>query len=228
MALLPKRQRPWSEHRALVAEYLRKIALPFESVAGEILRERLASEREEELLQPSLVLWACGACGGDAHAAVPVAASISLFERSMQMHAELAHDGAQARWGLGQSLNAGDALYAVAFRTLADDAVKPQRRLVATRIVARGVLEAIAGRNGAMTGAALAAGAVIAGASETVRRCFARAGRLLSGIAAAHDRRSARAIGQQAASAIERCHIDAAHRATFDAVVAYLAEEKPE
>jgi geranylgeranyl pyrophosphate synthase len=228
MALAPKQQPPLGEHRALVREYLRRIALPFESVAGTIVRERLASEREEELLRPSLVLWACQACGGAARAAVPVAAAIALFERSMRLHDELAEEGALAQWGLGQSLNAGDALYAIAFRTLADDAVKPQRRLAATRIVARAVLEAIEGRNGAMTAAALASGALIAGASENLRRCFARAGRMLAGVTAASDSEGARAMAHRAVSAMHRCGIEAAHCATFEDLVAYQLEQRPQ
>jgi hypothetical protein len=225
MALLSKRQPPLGEHRALVREYLRSIALPFESVAGAIVRERFTSEREEELLLPSLALWASVACGGDATAAVPIAASVSLFERSMRLHGELAEDGAPARWGLGQSLNAGDALYAIAFRTLAEDAAQPERRLAAARLVARAVLETIEGRTGAIPAATLAAGALVAGAPGRVRGHFARAGRLLAGIRSSHDSEWTQRLAQRALSAIDRGGVVAKDRTAFEDVVAYLCEK---
>ena len=77
------------------------------------------------------VLWACAAQTRDLADALPVAAAFDLFDRFMLLHDELADESAAtvARWGLGQSLNAGDALYALAFRTLASDVQHPQRRL---------------------------------------------------------------------------------------------------
>jgi hypothetical protein len=221
MALLSARQPPLGEHRALLREYLRKIALPFESDAGSIVRERLASEREEALLTPSLALWACSACGGDVRAAVPIGSAIYLFERSMQLHDELTEDPELARWGLGQSLNAGDALYAIAFRTLAENVADSQRRLAAARLVARAVLAAIEGRAGVMTSAALAAGALAAGADEKIRLRLARVGRLLAGTATAADAQRVGRIARRAADAIERCGIDAAHRTALGEFVAY-------
>ena len=224
MALLSRRQPPLNEHRAQLREYLRRIALPFESDAGSIVRERLAGEHEDELVRPSLALWACAACGGEARAAVPIAASIYLFERSMRLHDELAADRELARWGLGQSLNAGDALYAIAFRTLVENVGAPDRRLVAARVVARAVLEAIEGGSGAMTSAALAAGAIVAGAPETVWRRFARAGRLLAGITKTTGAARARKRGERAVCAIERWGVAAHHQAAFEELVAYLLD----
>jgi geranylgeranyl pyrophosphate synthase len=225
MALTSPRYPPLGEHRAHVREYLREIALPFESVAGTIVREQLAAEREAALLDPSLALWACAACGGPVPAAVPIAAAVALFESSMRLHDESAEARAPAHWGLGQSLNAGDALYAVAFRTLAENVVDPPRRLAAARTLARAVLEAIEGRLGAMQSGALAAGAIVAGAPVARVRALARTGRLLAGIERTRGTQRAARIGQRAISAIERCGIDAPHRAAFEELVAYLLDQ---
>jgi len=133
------------------------------------------------------LLWACAANGGDTGEALPVAAAFDLFDRFMLLHDELADVSAEpiTRWGLGQSLNAGDALYALAFRMLASDVGNPERRLEAARIAGEAVLEAIEGRETtmegrcALTGAALQAGAIIGGACGDVALAFASAGRAL-------------------------------------------------
>ena len=237
-------QPPLGEHRANVRDYLRGIDLPFESVAGTIVRERLATEDDEDLLRSSLVLWACAACGGDLRDALPVAASFHLFDRFVRLHDELV-DGSVEHWGLGQSLNAGDALYALAFRTLADGVIDAQRRLTVAGLVARAVLESIEGRNvdierpesdkllpqvrsvrrriAALTGAALGSGAIIAGANERVQRGFIRAGYLLAVAASTvDDAKLAHRIGAKANEAITRCGVELEHRNAFETVVAYV------
>lgn len=208
------------EHRALVREYLRGVTLPFESIAGVIVRERLASEREPALVSSVLVLWACAACGREARAAVPVAASLSLFERSLELHAELTEDGAIGHWGLGQGLNAGDALFAIAFRTLAEDVTEARPRLAAAQLVARAVLEAIEGRNTAITAAALVAGALIAGATPKTQQCFASAGEYIAQAATTRNPAEARRLADTALGAIETCEIDPQHRASLEALLA--------
>lgn len=233
-------QPPLGEHRANVREYLRGIELPFESVAGTIVRERLATEDDEDLLRSSLVLWACAACGGDLRDALPVAAAFHLFDRFVRLHDELV-DGSVEHWGLGQSLNAGDALYALAFRTLADGVVDAQRRLAVAGLVARAVLESIEGRHvdierpesnellpqlrsvrrrvAALTGAALGSGAILAGAHERVVRGFIRAGYLLAVASTVDDPKLARRVGSKACEAITRCGVDSQHRASFNDVI---------
>ncbi|HEY1975758.1 MAG TPA: polyprenyl synthetase family protein [Candidatus Baltobacteraceae bacterium] len=236
-------QPPLGEHRANVREYLRGIDLPFESVAGTIVRERLATEDDEDLLRSSLVLWACAACGGDLRDALPVAASFHLFDRFVRLHDELV-DGSVEHWGLGQSLNAGDALYALAFRTLADGVLDAQRRLAVAGLVARAVLESIEGRNvdierpesdgllpqvrsvrrrvAALTGAALGSGAIIAGASERIVRGFIRAGYLLAVAATVEEAKLAQRVGAKAREAVARCGVELEYRNGFETVVAYV------
>jgi geranylgeranyl diphosphate synthase type I len=158
-----------------------------------------------------LLLWACVANGGDTADALPVAAAFDLFDRFMLLHDELADVSAEsiARWGLGQSLNAGDALYALGFRMLASDVGDPERRLEAARIAGEAVLEAIEGRETAMegrcalTGAALQAGAVIGGASGEVALAFASAGRALGMASETTDTGGARRFAQQALALLQ-------------------------
>ncbi|MBV8489129.1 MAG: polyprenyl synthetase family protein [Candidatus Eremiobacteraeota bacterium] len=227
---------PLSDHRTRVLEYLRGIALPFTSVAGTIVAEYLSTAPERDLLRPSLVLWAADACGAPERDALPVAAAFALFDRFMELHDELVEPpeqaGSVARWGLGQSLNAGDALYALALRALAEDVVNADRRIAVASLVARAVLEAIEGRtidverqargarNGllaqvrsvrrrsaVLTGAALQAGAILGGAPENVVRGFDRAGRLLDAASAVprSDATLAARIALKATAAVGRC-----------------------
>jgi hypothetical protein len=222
---------PLSGHRARVAEYLRGNAFSSDCVAGRIIAERLPMEHVRRPLRPSLVLWACSAVGDATIDAVPVAAAFDLFDRFMVLHDELAETSGStvARWGLGQSLNAGDALYAMAFRALASDVVNPPRRLKAARLVGQAVLAAIeepAGDTSAhsgLTGAALHAGAVIGGAPERVARLFARGGRLLGEAAQAPDAASARRTAREAVAVLER-HVSPSELHAFEEVARYVAQ----
>jgi geranylgeranyl pyrophosphate synthase len=178
---------PLQNHRACLQEHLHEIAVGTNSVAGRIIEERLASTYVSDPVRPSLVLWACEAANGNVADAVPVAVAFDLFDRFLLLHDELANDSTPTigRWGLGQSLNAGDALYALAFRSLASGVVNPATRAEAARLVAEAVLRAIEqcnerlAREAALTSAALQAGAVIAQAPDHAVRTFAEAGRRL-------------------------------------------------
>ncbi|MEO6836206.1 MAG: polyprenyl synthetase family protein [Candidatus Tumulicola sp.] len=248
------------DNRALVLEYLRGIALPLRSVAWSIIEERRPLGDESLLLRPSLVVWSCAACGGDLRDALPVGAAFDFLDRFMRLHDELTDGPASvqargaespvARWGLGQSLNAGDALYALGLRALAQDVGDADRRLRVASQVTRAVLEAIEGRtndiersargrlNGGLlarvrsmrrrsatlTGAALEAGARIAGAPEPVLRAFNRAGRLLDVAATTgDDSRVATRLVEKAVAAIERCIPVRRQLEAFEEVARYVA-----
>lgn len=245
---------PLGEHRASVFEYLRGVALAPRSVACAIIEERRPPADDRPLLRPSLVLWAAAACGSDLRDALPVAAAFDLFDRFMLLHDELVDAPAQsspespvARWGLGQSLNAGDALYALALRTLARDVVHPERRLRAASLVTRAVLEAIEGRtsdieagargrgNGllarvrsvrhrsaALTGAALEAGALLAGAAPSVQQGFGRAGRLLDVAGTSADPTLARRLTGKAIDVVSRCIPHPQELGAFKEVAGYV------
>jgi geranylgeranyl diphosphate synthase type I len=186
--------------------------------------------------------------------ALPVAAAVDLFDRFMWLHDELVagtSDGDAAslvaRWGLGQSLNAGDALYALALRTLAQDVIDVERRSAVASSLGRAVLEAIEGRTSdverevrgerdgllqrvrsirrrgaTLTGAAMAAGAIVAGAGEPVVRGFERAGRLLAVASTSGDRVLCRRIAAKAAAAVDRCEVESEPARAFHEVVDYV------
>jgi hypothetical protein len=209
---------PLSSHRASLARYLRQIVFPTGSVAGAIIRERLAPEFVGDPLRPALVLWACDAVGGELPDATPVGAAFDLFDRFLMLHSELTNESASviARWGLGQSLNAGDAFLALAFRSLAGDVGNAQRRLPAAQLVGQAVLEAIDEgdefrRNATLTAAALHAGAVVGGAPEPAARAFESAGHLLTDDPIA------------AASALH-AHTSRENVAIFEEVARYVAQ----
>jgi hypothetical protein len=208
---------PLTKHRARLAQYLSNVTFSPATVAGRIIEERPVHHLRNPV-RPALVLWACEARDGDLADAVPVAAAFDLFDRFLLLHEELTRDcPTVARWGLGQSLNAGDALYALAFRSLAADVVNPARRLRAARLVGEAVLEAIAcdsddaQRAGMLTGAALQCGAVIGGAPERAARAFWESGRLL-------------ACDPSAAVTPIRRYATAYALSELESVVAYLAQ----
>jgi hypothetical protein len=230
MTLLPQAL-PLSDHRARVERYLRGIEFSFSAVAGQIIEERLPLSCARDPVRPCLVLWACAANGSEVADALPVAAAFDLFDRFIVLHEELAEESAPmvTRWGLGQSLNAGDAFYAVAFRTLASDVHHPDRRLQAARLVGQAVLEAIEQpggdirANGVLTAAALQAGAIVGGASEAVTRSFGRAGRLLGVAAATEDCALAQRLGRRAVAALTP-HATRADLQALEEVTLYFAQ----
>lgn len=222
---------PLSSHRACIARYLRGIVSSAGSVSARIIEERLPERYAGDALRPSLVLWACAAGNGNFADALPVAAAFDLFDRFLLLHDELADEsaaGTVARWGLGQSLNAGDALYALAFRSLASDVSEPSRRLQAARLVGQAVLEAIAkgrdetARDAVLTEAALEAGAVIAGAPQFVARAYAKAGCLLSAAAVSSDPAVAQRLSRRAVAALRR-HASRHDITIFEEVARYVA-----
>ncbi len=108
-----------------------------------------------------------------------------------------------AIWGLAQGINAGDALFARAFATLTTNGAHPERQLHATRLIADAVLVVVEGQSldlrfegkpdttlraylrmvraktGALIGASLEAGAVMAGADGVLSERLGYAGTLL-------------------------------------------------
>ena len=152
-----------SVHEDSLQRYLYGIAGRFDSVAG--LQHFSAPGRWPACvsMRPALQLWAAAANGAALEDALPIAAAFDLFDQFMLLHDELADAKAMTigRWGLGPGLNAGDALYALAFRMLAGDVVQPSRRLAAARLVGEAVLAALDGSDCvpsarcALTGAAM-------------------------------------------------------------------------
>jgi geranylgeranyl diphosphate synthase type I len=106
-------------------------------------------------------------------------------------------------WGIPQAINAGDAMQTLAFLSMSAAGTHPERTLRAVKAIGRAGLTVIEGqcldmhleargdatlraylrmvnaKTGALLGAALESGALMAGADEERARVFARAGRLL-------------------------------------------------
>ena len=163
-----------------------------------------------KLLRPALLLLASRACG-DAHDALDAAAAVELLHAFSLVHDDI-EDGDAARhhrptlWalhGVPLAINAGDCLFALAHRALADacDALPRDRAALASAIFGEACLSMIegqhldidfesratvpaldayvrmvAGKTGALIGAALALGAIWGGASEPDVRAFQAAG----------------------------------------------------
>jgi len=77
-------------------------------------------------LRPALCLLVCEALGGDWRTALPAAASIELIHNFSLIHDDI-QDGDRerrhrptvwAKWGVGQAINAGDAMYCLAMLAL--------------------------------------------------------------------------------------------------------------
>jgi geranylgeranyl diphosphate synthase type I len=106
-------------------------------------------------------------------------------------------------WGEAQGINAGDGVFALALRTLLAPGGRAERRMRAAHALSAAVIEVVEGqcldlslegapgasqstylrlasaKTGALLGASLATGAILAGAESAVVRRFEAAGRLL-------------------------------------------------
>src|SRR5436305_1566663 len=73
-------------------------------------------------MRPAVSLLAAGATGGDPRAAAPVAAALELLHNFTLIHDDIQDESPTRRhrptvwslWGIGQAINAGDALFAAA------------------------------------------------------------------------------------------------------------------
>jgi geranylgeranyl diphosphate synthase type I len=155
-------------------------------------------------MRSSLCLWAAAACGAKPERALPVASAIELLHNFTLVHDDI-QDGDLLRrgrptvwsvWGQAQAINAGDVLFALALRAalaqpeaarvLVDATVEViegqcldlhhEGRLDGSLQAYVGLVEA---KTGALLGASLEAGAVVAGAASEARGKLRRAGRLL-------------------------------------------------
>lgn len=212
-----------TKHAAQIADFMRSAALPTGSITGKMTAYHMGwidrNGRPDEaysgkFIRPALCLWACEAEGGDVETALPVAAALEWMHNFTLVHDDI-QDGDRTRrnretvwtvWGSAQGINAGDALHALAFRTLADDGKHPERYLRVVRLIADAVLVVVEGqcldlqlegkpetpfrtylrmirsKTGALIGASLEAGAVMAGADQATAHHLRGAG-LYLGIA---------------------------------------------
>src|SRR5829696_2583232 len=93
-------------------------------------------------LRPAVALLAAGAAGGEPRAAAPLAAAVELLHNFTLVHDDIQDESPTRRhrptvwsvWGIGQAINAGDALFAAAhlalYRLTATVAAEPTLRLI--------------------------------------------------------------------------------------------------
>jgi geranylgeranyl pyrophosphate synthase len=215
--------------------YLRREDPQLSNVLDSILTQAFSSS---DPVCSTLALWASDACNGDSDVALPVAAAVESLSRFWLLHDELhdlpdrapALDSTLARWGVAQTLNAGDACHGLALKLIASKSPYPARTLEVAVMLEEAVLRAIDARSRliriarsgprplrrrriAYSGtralgyeASMRAGAMIAGAPQPVVEAFARAGHRLD-IAAAlatslSNAGTSRVAGRFAAAAV--------------------------
>lgn len=200
---------------------MRERTLPLSRLSGKMVAYHMGWADEAgrpllvktgKLVRPSLCLWACSALdGSDARAALPAAAAIEWFHNFTLVHDDI-QDGDRKRhgretvwslWGVAQAINAGDAMQALAFLSIAREGTQPERALRAITAIAsagltviegqcldleleghidttlRAYLRMVAAKTGALLGASMEAGAILGGADQARAAHFRRAGQLL-------------------------------------------------
>jgi geranylgeranyl diphosphate synthase type I len=207
-------------HQAAITRSLRATALPVHSFSGRMAAYHMGwvdragrevTSPSGKFIRPALCLWACEALGGNVELGMPAAVALEWIHNFTLVHDDI-QDGDRLRrhretvwsvFGQAQGINAGDALHALALRTLTAEGPHPKRRLRAAWVVANATLETVEGqcldlslegrpdtpvrtylraveeKTGALLGASLQAGAIMAGASPGVETALRRAGRLL-------------------------------------------------
>jgi geranylgeranyl diphosphate synthase type I len=209
-----------SRHRSRISEYMRERALPFSWLSGKMVAYHMGWADEAgrphvvktgKLVRPSLCLWACSALGEESASALPAAAAIEWFHNFTLVHDDIQDDDRRRHgretvwslWGIPQGINAGDAMQALAFLSIARDAAHPERAVRAIAAIAsagltviegqcldlelegqvdttlRAYLRMVAAKTGALLGASVESGALLAGADPVTAAQFRRAGRLL-------------------------------------------------
>lgn len=163
-----------------------------------------ASTATGKRIRPALCLFAAEAAGGTPAEALPAAVAVELVHNFSLVHDEIQdHDAERhhrptlwARLGEAQSINVGDALYAIAIRALTSAPGPAGRRIAALDALTNAVQRMItgqwhdilfesrdtvsvddylamsAGKTGALLGAPLEMGALLAGAESEVARRF--------------------------------------------------------
>jgi geranylgeranyl diphosphate synthase type I len=204
-------------YRSLIAEFMRSQVRGLGSFAGIMVSYHMGwcdrEGRPEEtktgkLIRPSLSLWACTALGADASRALPAAAAVEWFHNFTLVHDDI-QDADRMRhgretvwsiWGVPQAINAGDAMHALAFVSLAASATHSEAKLRAIAALGRAGMVVIEGqcldlqlegradasvrtylrmvraKTGALLGASMESGALLSGAGPSRAARFRTAG----------------------------------------------------
>lgn len=188
--IVPSERDPYTGLSDMLRYHLGWQGMNGEAVAG----------RRGKRLRPLLCLLACEAFGGDWHAALPAASALELIHNFALIHDDIEDDSLTRHqrptvwnvWGLGQGVNAGDALWALARRSiyrLTERAHSPAATLAVAQlldetcydlckgqyldIASEGDREmteqvyerVVRGKTAALTAASLVSGAILGGAS---------------------------------------------------------------
>jgi len=169
------------------------------------------SKQTGKRIRPLLTLLSCSGAGGTWEKALPAAAAVELIHNFSLIHDDIEDHSATRRgrpalwkrWGLAQGLNAGDAMFSLAFHTLQvleENELPAERILACRRHIEDACLELtkgqymdiafetrenvslkeyelmIGGKTGALLAAAAASGACLATDSTAVIDAFHRFG----------------------------------------------------
>jgi geranylgeranyl diphosphate synthase, type I len=172
---------------------------------------RPVDAQSSKLVRSSLCLWACAAAGADSEHALPVAMALEWVHNATLIHDDIQDEDRERRsretvwsiWGMGQGINAGDALYGMAFERLLAPGPHAGRRFRAGRALAGAMCHVLEGqcldlsmeghlrtsptaylrmaraKTGALLGASLQTGATVGGAAAAVASRLRQAGELL-------------------------------------------------
>ncbi|MBI4297338.1 MAG: polyprenyl synthetase family protein [Chloroflexi bacterium] len=210
-------------YRSCIERELREILAPEDIPCRQLLHYHLGWMDEHgnpgpgfggKALRPTLCLLACQAVGGDMEQALPAAAALELAHNFSLVHDDIQDGDSQRRhrptlwylWGKAQALNAGNALRILAGRALErleGQGVPIPKRLQASRLLDRSILEMIEGqyldlsyesrldiatqaylemverKTAALIGCSLHLGALLGGGDGTTAEAFCNAGRKL-------------------------------------------------
>jgi geranylgeranyl diphosphate synthase type II len=156
---LGKIDEPAQQMRALVEAALAEYT-NFDRGCPEHLQEaiRYSLLAPAKRLRPLLVLWACEACRGDVHQALPAACAVEMVHTYSLIHDDLpAMDDDDLRrgrptchkqFGEGVAVLAGDALLALAFEVLSEDIEPAQSAAICCGLLAHaaGATELVGGQ----------------------------------------------------------------------------------
>jgi geranylgeranyl diphosphate synthase, type I len=187
---------------ALLAKYhLGRVDADFRETA-------IDAARRGKRVRPSVAFLSCAAVGGDPRKAVPLAAALELLHNFTLVHDDIQDQSPSRRhrptiwklWGIGQAINAGDALFAAAQLALLRLDLPPDLRVRLAEsfnrmtieivegqvldlgfegrddISAEDYLRMIAGKTSAIVRYAAWAGALVGGASDETANQFAKFG----------------------------------------------------
>lgn len=175
--------------------------------------EGAGPDAQGKRIRPLLVLLTCGAAGGDWTTALPGAAAVELVHNFSLIHDDI-QDGSPLRhgrdtvwtkWGVAQAINAGDAMYTMAYSALSRlyATVSPEILPRAYEILEQACLDLtrgqyldlayekqdhlsvddywpmVEGKTAALLGGCTSLGSLVGGAGEAVQSRFLEYGRCL-------------------------------------------------